>query len=412
MTDETTQAPTVVQTRTITRTRSTRGRRVMVVVLIFLLFLLLIAGYFLMKLVRPAGDIATGDSAAGIEWVRSIYGWGPTAAEQLNRPGTVGIAPDGTIIVPDMKTNTEVIRFNPDASYAGSFHGSDDDRILFPTAIDFGSDGSMYIVQTTHDNLLKVSPDGRETIFKLGVDDPASVAVTDDRIVIGAREGFAILDSEGRQLNVIGSLGAGDDQFDNVGGIAVDSRNNIYVTDMFNNRISKYDAAGKRLWMVKTGNSANAQKNEGAHTLSVETTAQAAMQTPGPAVLDGNGRLVVLDMLDFTLAVFDPDNGKFIGKYGAYGAAEGQFQYPSGLAYDPERDWFAVADQGNNRVQLIRIPGSSNDGAMAGARRALAGPLRVLIIPLLLLLIALVYWVYSRVRESQRRKREAELAAA
>ena len=64
-------------------------------------------------------------------------------------------------------------------------------------------------------------------------------------------------------------------------------------------------------------------------------------------------------MLDFSLAVFDPENGDVIAKYGTYGTEEGTFMYPSGLAYDAERDWFAVADLGNNRVQIVRLPGSS-----------------------------------------------------
>src|SRR5580698_9716947 len=33
-------------------------------------------------------------------------------------------------------------------------------------------------------------------------------------------------------------------------------------------------------------------------------------------------------------------------------------KYPTGIAYDKTRDWFAVADTSNNRVQIIRLPGT------------------------------------------------------
>ncbi|MHB1340839.1 MAG: NHL repeat-containing protein [Coriobacteriia bacterium] len=382
-----------------TSAKSKRGRRIMVVVLVFLFLLLCSASYLLFKLVTPAGEIATSDEAGGITWVRSIYGWGPGPDQQLERPASVAIDGDGSILVPTVSGDARVYRFGPDGTFDDSFAGSEGEgRVLFPTGVTVGPDGSIYVVQGTQENLLKLTPDGAETLLKLGVVTPSAVAVADDRIVVGAKEGFAILDLEGTPIRIVGTGGVDDDQFDTVSGIAVDAEGNIFVVDTYNNRISKYDPTGERLWIVRTGNPGNQQANEGAMSLSTETTAPAAMQTPGAAVLDGNGRLVVIDMLDFSMAVFDPADGDFIAKYGTFGTEEGKFVYPSGLAYDPERDWFAIADLGNDRVQIVRIPGSSDPSVLATAKRALSGSLRALFLPLILLLLALAYWVYRKVR--------------
>ncbi len=121
-----------------------------------------------------------------------------------------------------------------------------------------------------------------------------------------------------------------------------------------------------------------------------------ALQLPLGLTVDGAGRVVVIDMYDCAMAVFDPKTGKFIGKYGDYGAEDGQFFYPVSVSYDSGRDWFTVADALNRRVQIVRIPGSSAGlaaGVAATVGRAMAGPLRACWFPLLLLLIAVAAFV-------------------
>ncbi|MHB9003095.1 MAG: NHL repeat-containing protein [Coriobacteriia bacterium] len=388
--------------------KSQRGRRIVIVVLVFLFLLLCSASYLLLRLVKPTGEIASPGEANGIEWIRSIYGWGDGPNEQLTRPASIAIAGDGTILVPDLKEDAQVVRFNPDGTADGAFTGGEgEEKILFPTGIGVGPDDSIYIVQGTHGNIMKLSPDGNENVFTLNVVTPSSIAVAEDKLVVGAKEGFAIIDPDGTPISVVGTGGSADDQFDTVSGVAIDDEGNIYVVDTYNNRISKYDPQGEqRMWIVRTGNPGNESANEGGGSMEVETEAEAALQTPGAAVIDGSGRLVVIDMLDFSLNVFDTEDGSLIAKYGTYGTEEGKFVYPSGLAYDEERDWFAIADLGNDRVQIVRLPGSSDDSLIASARRALAGPLRALCFPIILLLLAVAYWVYRKVKERRAEHQE------
>jgi tripartite motif-containing protein 71 len=45
-------------------------------------------------------------------------------------------------------------------------------------------------------------------------------------------------------------------------------------------------------------------------------------------------------------------NGAFITKWGSKGTADGQFEYPSGVAVDSSENVY-VADTGNHRIQVF-----------------------------------------------------------
>jgi hypothetical protein len=130
------------------------------------------------------------------------------------------------------------------------------------------------------------------------------------------------------------------------------------------------------------------------------------MQLPSGLVWDNAGRIVMIDPFSFAMFVVDPKDGTIVKQYGGYGAQDGQFSYPAAIGYDKARDWFAIADTGNNRVQIVRIPGSGSSLA-SRATASLSGPLRACLFPLILILIALGVAIFLR----QRRRREEKKAA-
>jgi DNA-binding beta-propeller fold protein YncE len=373
-------------------TRSKRGRRIMAVLLALIITLLLVTSFFLARLILPSGKVATQAETGGLTWVRSIYGWGPKQAQQLKSAAAVAFASNGDIIVPDVNQRPQLIDFGPDGSYKASLTST---AVIFPTAVGVGPDGRIYVVQGPRDMVTVLAPNGREVVGEIPVQQPSSVAASEDRIVIGAQGGFAILGIDGTLLKIIGSRGKGDAQFDQVAGIALDSAGAIYVVDTYNNRISKYDPTGKRVWIVRSGSPGNDEAIAGGSSISQVSTGTAGLQLPIAATLDANGRLVVVDSFDFTIAVFDTKDGSLIAKYGKFGSAEGEFVYPTGIAYDASRDWFAVADTGNSRIQIVQLPGSSSS-PVAAIRAGLAGPLRACALPLVLLLLAAAYWAFRR----------------
>lgn len=367
-----------------------RARRTMVAIVIVTILLLLSASALLFWVAKPVGTIARGDEAGGLEWVRSIYGWGDVESEQLLTPNDVAIAPDGTIWVTD-QARGRVVAFNPDGSYKTLLHqgpvGSSPFSFEMPTSVAVDETGLIYVGELEGDAVTVLTEDN-QVVRQYVVPDVSTVAARDGRVVAGSRAGFIIFDTEGEVVRLVGERGSGDEQFDGVAGIAIAEDGTIFVADQYNNRISAYDRDGNRLWIREMGLPNNAGMNA---WMSEEATAQAKMVLPARMTIDGAGRLVVADPFDFGLTVLDASNGDLIAKYGAMGAADGQFTYPNGVSYDPDRDWFAVADSANSRVQIVRLP-DSGSAPLPTVRRSLAGPLRTSLVPLLLTLLVAVLW--------------------
>jgi sugar lactone lactonase YvrE len=385
--------------------RSRRGRRVLTLILILLLLTLGVAVNLLIRIVGVPGNTSTNVDTGGIEWVRSIYGMSDAAADQLQSAQMAAPDTDGSLWITD-GVHGSLMRFSSDGRFLSSIKGPADEPLVSPARLTVGPNGLLYACEPMSDVVRVLDKNGNDA-GSFGIPQPVSVAVSDDRIVVGAVSGFAILDLEGKPIKVLGSRGNGDDQFDYVHGVAIGSDGTIYVADSYNNRLSAYDRDGKRLWMIRTGNPGNgAEMVGGKLTVSEATDAVLkgadALQLPLGLTIDGAGRIVVIDMFGCSLAVFEPD-GTFVGKYGEAGAEDGQFFYPTSVAYDPNRDWFAVADTLNNRVQIVRIPGSSGGAAATAAvQRALSGPLRACLLPFLLLVAALIASLVVRARRKKR----------
>ena len=401
--------------------RSRRGRQVLALVLIILVLLLGLSSYLLYSLLVVPTGTRSGEApvdTGGLTWVHSIYGTSDQTADLFGQTVAAVPADDGSIWVTDAKTRA-VMHFAADGRYRGALTSADASSPLqAPSRIAVGPDGLVYICETALDTVRVLRADGTDA-GSFGIPQPVSVAVSDDRIAVGSVYGFAILEKSGKPIKVFGSRGKGDDQFDYVHGIAFDARGNVYVSDSYNNRLSAYDRAGKRLWIVNTGAPANSAVTKGGMLAPAETTGTAltgedALQLPLGLTIDGAGRVVVSDMYDCSLAVFDAKTGKFVAKYGEVGADDGQFFYPVSVGYDSGRDWFTVADAFNKRVEIVRIPGSSGGGSgvVASVKRDLAGPLRACLFPFLLLLLAIVTWLIVRAVRRRGDAQETEEAAS
>jgi len=403
MSDTTTDVPTGAPAPSV---KNRRARRALALVLAILIILLGLSGYLLYNAVRVPTAASSGAKSvdtAGVQWVRSIYGTSNLPKDLFGQTQVAVPGGDGTIWVTDVVRRSAIMHFTPDGRYLGSLVSREASTpISSPSRIAVGPDGLMYICETTLDRIHVLKPNGDDG-GSFSVPQPVSVAVSKDRIAVGSVSGFAVLDKQGKPLGVNGSRGKGPDQFDYVHGIAFGPDGSIYVSDSYNNRLSAYEPNGKRRWIIRTGAPANSAEISN-NMLGSETPSDTvlkggdALQLPLGLTVDGAGRVVVIDMYDCAMAVFEPKTGKFIGKYGDVGAEDGQFFYPVSVSYDTGRDWFTVADAMNRRVQIVRIPGSGAGAASVAATvgRALAGPWRACVLPLLLLLIAIVAYLVMR----------------
>lgn len=391
--------------------KHSRARRVLALVLIVLILLLGLAIYLLYNTLHVSRPTSGGKpiDTGGVEWVRSIYGTSQRPQDLFQRPQAAVPGANGIIWVTDIGKPSVVMQFTADGRYVGFLKSAKlADPINAQARIAIGPDKKIYICETSLDRVHVLLPNGEDG-GTFSVPKPVSIAVSKDRIVVGSVSGFAVLDKTGKPIGVFGSRGKGPEQFDYVHGVAIGPDDSIYVSDSYNNRLSAYEPNGKLRWRIRTGAPANSAQltNDMLTPKAPEDVALKgldALQLPLGLTIDGAGRVVVIDMYDGCLAAFNAKTGKFIAKYGEYGAEDGQFFYPVSVSYDRGRDWFAVADAFNRRIQIVRIPGSSSTagGAMGAIKRALAGPLRACAFPLLLLLIALAIYLVARYRQRQR----------
>ncbi len=396
------------------RLRIKRTRRMLITALVILIILLLIASIALIRIFQPVGRIATTAEAKGVTWVRSIYGWGKSQDEQFWGPQGVAVGPDGTIWVTTQGQN-RVVGFNPDGTPAAMlYQGPAGDptnypnSLSYPTAVAVDPAGLIYIADTPKSQVHVLDRDNQviRTIF---VPTPSAVAVSKDRLVVGSASGFVIMTPEGEVIKVVGKQGKGQNEFQGVRGVAIAQDGTIFVVDQYNNRVSSYDANGNRKWIISTGNAGN-EKAVGQSIVSTVSAAPANMQIPAGMTIDGAGRLLIVDPFGFDITALDAKDGKVIAKYGSPGTVDGQFVYPSDIAYDPARDWFAVTDTQNARVQIIRLP-DSGGSTLDSIARTLSGPIRACLVPLALIILAILAGIIYRIVQKRRQKKKVAAGA-
>ena len=136
-----------------------------------------------------------------------------------------------------------------------------------------------------------------------------------------------------------GGKGDADGQFHSPIGIAISKHDVLYVTDLNNARIQKFDTDGEFL---------------GGFALPSDIEERKHSQTPGIAI-DDNGLIYVSFMLQHRISVFS-DSGEVVRAWGTLGNGPGQLNGPGGLALGKDNVLY-VADQRNHRIQVFSSTG-------------------------------------------------------
>lgn len=146
-----------------------------------------------------------------------------------------------------------------------------------------------------------------------------------------------LLDMEKKEYKFIS--GGKNRAFESPVGVAVDGRDNIYVSDSARGEISVFDAKGKFLRVIG------------------EKTGIAPFQRPTGIAIDAQGRrLYVTDTLQHQVFVYDLE-GKLIRTIGRRGEAIGEFNFPTFLALSSGRLY--VVDSMNFRIQMFSPDGKA-----------------------------------------------------
>jgi DNA-binding beta-propeller fold protein YncE/endonuclease YncB( thermonuclease family) len=187
-------------------------------------------------------------------------------------------------------------------------------------------------------------------------DSPSSIALdpSSQAIYVADLENDRIqkFDTNGEFLMKWGLSGTGDGEFYHPGDIETDSSGNVYVVDINNARVQKFDSEGNFLMKWGAPGVKNGQFNH-----------------PGDIMLDENNTAVyVSDIGNSRIQKFD-DKGNFLMKWGSLGTGNGQCTRPAGMAFDSHDEIIYVADTKNDQIQKFDKNGNflSKWGSSGGA---------------------------------------------
>ena len=122
-------------------------------------------------------------------------------------------------------------------------------------------------------------------------------------------------------------------------GIAINNKDEVYVTDLNNARLQKFSANGKYL---------------GGFDLPRDTPERKSCQAGGIAV-DSNGLIYLTFMQQHRVGVYT-DDGKLVREWGKRGTGDGEFNQPGGIVLTSGGVVY-VADQCNHRIQKFTKDG-------------------------------------------------------
>lgn len=372
-------------------------RRILVIVLVLLILLLAGLGFFVVRLAKPAGVPKTSELPKGIRWVRSFYSFGPSQDQALVTPTATDISSDGTVWT--IASKRYIVGFSPSGQVRRVIApqvGQGAGQVTSLEGIAVGDDGSVYVTDFGNNRVDVFSRSGA-LVRSWGVQLPQVIDVKGNRVAVAASNGIGLFDTSGKLITKWGSRGNGNDQVDLPHGILIGDDGNIYVADTQNRRVTAYSASGKILWRIADPN------KTGSNLASTETSVpkvngvKQSLLLPTGLAQDSAGHLLLTDTFAFEIVVMDPKlKGRIIARYGEEGQGDGQFAYPTGISYDKDRDWVAISDTSNNRVQLLRIPGTGGSAIRRGLKSITDTPIWLCSIPLFLLILAVFLWRRGR----------------
>jgi hypothetical protein len=167
----------------------------------------------------------------------------------------------------------------------------------------------------------------------LAVNSEQEVYVTDE-----LRNAINVFDSDGNFIRSFGELGTAPGQFDRPSGIIFATDGSMYVSDTMNHRIQQLSTTGE---VINVFGSQGGDPGQ--------------FQSPWGVNVDPTGNVWVADHKNHRVQQFDPA-GNFLRAIGSYGSDPGQLDHPTDVAVDPDGDIY-ICDWANDRVQVFNDAG-------------------------------------------------------
>ena len=135
-----------------------------------------------------------------------------------------------------------------------------------------------------------------------------------------------------------GQKGESVGEFNGPWGVAVNYRDEIAVTELWNGRVSVFSSDGTHLRSFGRWGQKNGEFN-----------------LPSGIAFDSHGNIVVADGVNHRVQVFDR-NGTFLRTFGEHGSLDHQLKNPEGLSINGNGD-IIVADEGNRLIKIFSSSG-------------------------------------------------------
>jgi len=216
-----------------------------------------------------------------------------------------------------------------------------------PTELALDPQGNVYIIDGGNHRVQKFDKDGKfilswgsfgnadgQFMFQIEPAHYGSIAIDKDGYVYVTDYNNRIqkFDGSGNFLMKFGKSGYGDEGFERLYGVAVDAQGNIYTTDWEKHNVQKFDSEGQFLlrWDIPSCN-------------------PGGISFPQNLALDEQGQLYITNDGGNCIQKFD-GQGDLLQQWGKTGTGNGQFDKPLSIAWDKQGNLY-VTDNGNRRIQ-------------------------------------------------------------
>jgi tripartite motif-containing protein 71 len=310
------------------------------------------------------GDVYFGDVDSGATvdkytasgtFIRSIGGLG-SGTGKFQYPAYVAVNSQGRLYVVDSRQpNVEV--FDPNGTFLFQFGTSGSGRLATPRGIAIDAQDRVYIADNWNHRVAVFNADGT-FLYGFGSSGtaPGQFGPGGDLrgVAVDATHGWVyvvdsalnVIDKFGLAGNFImrwGSYGTGAGKFIEGGrGVTVDGDGNVWVADLGDFRVQKFDSNGGFLAAYPSLN---------------EVPPLGGFNAPTDVAVAPDGSIYVTDQRNWRIEKFAP-NGTFQLAWGNRGGGPYGFNYARGLAVDPRNGDVLVADSDNAKLKRFTSSGT------------------------------------------------------
>jgi NHL repeat len=257
--------------------------------------------------------------------------------------------------------------FEPLLQFGTGTAGSGPGELAFPEAAVVGSDGSLFVSDSSNSRIAVFGPDGgfQRNLTGGDLQDPAGAAFGPEGnlYVSSATNGKVVVVAPGGgEVSSFGSSGDGAGNLDSPEGVAISPSGEVYVAEFFGARVSVFSAGGQFLrafgWDVIPGAPTGFETCTTITGCQMGTVGNGAGQLRQPRQLGfaPNGNLYVADEPGDRLDVFAPGDVP-AGNIGSSGSGPGALNDPSGVAFGADGSIY-VPERTNNRVSVFDAGGT------------------------------------------------------